>query len=96
MALFCARRDAVYEDYSQFLTRAFQGGHATRLQQRQKESPLKNYGPAPIVCGVGTSHVALPRTHHEEAGKPPTSEEEPDEPHTFTGHRGGQTTATDH
>jgi hypothetical protein len=80
VALFCARRDPVYEDYSQFLTRAFQGSHATRLQQRQKQSHLKNYGPAPTPYRVGTtSHVALPRTHHEEAAKPPTAEEEPDE-----------------
>ena len=28
----------------------FPRGHATRLQQRQKESPLKYYGPAPIPC----------------------------------------------
>ena len=69
MALFRARGDPVDDDYSQFLARAFQGGTATRLQQRQKESPLKNYGPAPISFRVGTSHVALPRTSHEEAAK---------------------------
>lgn len=71
MALFCARRDLVYEDYSQFPARAFQGGQATGLQRRQKESPLKNYWPAPIRYRVGTSHVALPRTHHEEAANWP-------------------------
>jgi hypothetical protein len=89
VALFCARRDPVYEDYSQFLTRAFQGSHATRLQQRQKQSHLKNYGQhrlptgwAQVVSPSPGPTMKKQQSHQQPRRSPMNNQQSRNETHT--------------